>query len=104
VHAAKVLLQPPCWAIRIWPRRGNCSFWLADQAAADAMLRARNPAVKGFFSKLARSCAIRVAPKQELKDRIMDAMDYFNRQPIVYTGPTSLKRRQDMVRIAETLI
>jgi transposase len=37
--------------------------------------------VEGFFSKLARSVLrhIRVASKQELKDRIMAAMDHFNR-------------------------
>jgi transposase len=37
--------------------------------------------VEGFFSKLARSVLrhIRVASKQELKDRIMAAMDEFNR-------------------------
>jgi 3-hydroxyisobutyrate dehydrogenase-like beta-hydroxyacid dehydrogenase len=28
---SQVLLQPPCWVIQIWPRRGNCSFWLAAQ-------------------------------------------------------------------------
>ena len=38
--------------------------------------------VEGFFSKLARSVLrhIRVASKQELKDRIMAAMDHFNRK------------------------
>ena len=43
--------------------------------------------VEGFFSKLARSVLrhIRVASKQELKDRIMAAMDQFNRQPVVHT-------------------
>jgi transposase len=43
--------------------------------------------VEGFFSKLARSVLrhIRVVSKQELKDRIMQAMDYFNRQPVVHT-------------------
>ena len=43
--------------------------------------------VEGFFSKLARSVLrhIRVVSKQELKNRIMQAMDYFNRQPIVHT-------------------
>jgi transposase len=47
--------------------------------------------VEGFFSKLARSVLrhIRVASKQELKDRIMAA---------------SSKRRPDMIRISETLI
>jgi hypothetical protein len=28
---------------------------------------------------------IRVASKQELKDRIIAAMDYFNQQPVVHT-------------------
>ena len=43
--------------------------------------------VEGFFSKLARSVLrhIRVASKQELKDRIMAAMDEFNRDPVVHT-------------------
>jgi transposase len=43
--------------------------------------------VEGFFSKLARSLLryIRVASKQELKDRIMAAMDHFNRDPVVHT-------------------
>ena len=43
--------------------------------------------VEGFFSKLTRSVLrhIRVASKQELKDRIMAAMDYFNQQPVVHT-------------------
>jgi transposase len=43
--------------------------------------------VEGFFSKLARSVLrhIRVASKQELKDRLMAAMDEFNRYPVVHT-------------------
>ena len=43
--------------------------------------------VEGFFSKLARSVLrhIRVASKQELKDRIMAAIDEFNRDPVVHT-------------------
>jgi transposase len=43
--------------------------------------------VEGFFSKLARSVLrhIRVASKQELKDRILAAMDEFNRHPVVHT-------------------
>jgi transposase len=43
--------------------------------------------VEGFFSKLARSALrhIRVASKQELKDRIMAAMSDFNRCPVVHT-------------------
>ncbi len=48
--------------------------------------------VEGFFSKLARSVLrhIRVASKQELKDRIIAAMDHFNRDPVVHTWPYKL--------------
>ena len=50
--------------------------------------------VEGFFSKLARSVLrhIRVASKQELKDRIMAAMDEFNRNPVVHTWSYKLDR------------
>jgi transposase len=50
--------------------------------------------VEGFFSKLARSVLrhIRVASKQELKDRIMAAMDYFNREPVVHTWSFKLDK------------
>ena len=50
--------------------------------------------VEGFFSKLTRSVLrhIRVATKQELKDRIMAAMDEFNRQPVVHTWSYGLDR------------
>src|ERR1700704_2760991 len=43
--------------------------------------------IEGFFSKLSRSVLrhIRVTTKQELKDRIMAAMDFFNQQPVVHT-------------------
>ena len=43
--------------------------------------------VEGFFSKLTRSVLrhIRVASKQELKHRIIAAMDEFNRDPVVHT-------------------
>jgi hypothetical protein len=43
--------------------------------------------VEGFFSKLARSVLrhIRVTSKQELKDRLMAAMDHFNQDPVVHT-------------------
>jgi transposase len=43
--------------------------------------------VEGFFSKLARSVLrhIRVSSKQELKDRIMAAMDHLNQDPVVHT-------------------
>jgi transposase len=43
--------------------------------------------IEGFFSKLTRSVLrhIRVASKQELKDRLTAAMDYFNAEPVVHT-------------------
>jgi transposase len=43
--------------------------------------------IEGFFSKLARSVLrhIRVASKQELKDRIIAAIDHFNQHPVVHT-------------------
>jgi hypothetical protein len=43
--------------------------------------------VEGFSSKLARSVLrhIRVASKQELKDCLMAAVDYFNGDPVVHT-------------------
>ena len=43
--------------------------------------------IEGFFSKLARSVLrhIRVASKQELKERIMAAIDDFNRNPVIHT-------------------
>jgi transposase len=42
--------------------------------------------VEGFFSKLTRSILrkIRVQSTQELKDRIMAAMDYINQHPVVH--------------------
>ena len=43
--------------------------------------------VEGFFSKFARSVLrhIRVASKQELKDRIMAGIDDVNRYPVLHT-------------------
>lgn len=43
--------------------------------------------IEGFFSKLTRSVLrhIRVASKQELKDRIMAAIEDINRHPVVHT-------------------
>src|SRR5882724_3550722 len=50
--------------------------------------------VEGFFSKFARSVLrhIRVASKQELKDRIMAAIDHFNENPVVHTWSYKLKK------------
>ena len=50
--------------------------------------------VEGFFSKLARSVLrhIRVTSKQELKHRIMAAMDHFNQDPVVRAWSYKLDR------------
>lgn len=50
--------------------------------------------VEGFFSKLTRSALrhIRVASKQELKDRIMAAIDLINRDPVVHTWSYMLEK------------
>jgi transposase len=50
--------------------------------------------VEGFFSKLARSVLrhIRVSSKQELKERLMAAVDFFNQDPVVHTWTYKLDR------------
>src|SRR6267154_1429885 len=50
--------------------------------------------IEGFFSKFARSVLrhIRVASKQELKDRIMAALDHFNENPVVHTWSYKLTK------------
>ena len=47
------------------------------------------------FSKLARSVLlrhIRVTSKQELKERLMAAVDFFNQDPVVHTWTYKLDR------------
>jgi transposase len=50
--------------------------------------------IEGFFSKLTRSVLrhIRVESKEELKDRLMAAMEYFNQEPVVHTWSYGLDR------------
>jgi transposase len=50
--------------------------------------------IEGFFSKLARSVLrhIRVASKQELKERIMAAIEHFNRNPVVHAWSYKLDK------------
>jgi hypothetical protein len=45
--------------------------------------------IEGFFSKFARSVLrhMRVESKEELKDRFMAAVDYFNQEPVVHACP-----------------
>ena len=74
--------------------------WLADQPAGrfEFTFTPKHGSwlnlIEGFFSKLARSVLrhIRVTSKQELKDRIMAAMDEFNRHPVVHTWSYKLDR------------
>jgi len=49
---------------------------------------------RGLFSKLARSVLrlIRVSSKQELKNRLMAAVDFFNRDPVVHTWTYKLDK------------
>jgi len=50
--------------------------------------------IEGFFSKLARSVLrhIRVASKQELKERISAAIEHFNQNPVVHTWSYKLDK------------
>src|SRR3984885_8339237 len=74
--------------------------WLADQPAGRFEFTFTPThgswlnLVEGFFSKLAPSVLrhIRVASRQELKDRIMAAMDEFNRHPVVHTWSYRLNK------------
>jgi transposase len=74
--------------------------WIADQPA-DRFKFTFTPKhgswlnlVEGFFSKLARSILrhIRVSSKQELKERLMAAVDYFNDDPVVHTWTYNLDK------------
>lgn len=74
--------------------------WLAEQPAGrfEFVFTPKHGSwlnlVEGFFSKLARSVLrhIRVASKQELKDRLMAAIDHCNRHPVVHTWTYKLNR------------
>ena len=74
--------------------------WLADQPAGrfEFVFTPKHGSwlnlIEGFFSKLARSVLrhIRVESKQELKDRIMAAMDHFNHDPVVHTWSYKLDK------------
>src|SRR5437764_1432393 len=74
--------------------------WLADQPAGRFEFTFTPThgswlnLIEGFFSKLARSVLrhIRVTSKQELKDRIMAAIDHINRHPVVHTWSYKLER------------
>jgi transposase len=61
--------------------------------------------VEGFFSKLARSVLrhIRVASKQELKDRIMAAMMNSIAIQSFTPGPTNSTKLPDMIRFSKSM-
>src|SRR5207253_1785895 len=67
--------------------------WLAEQRAGrfEFVFTPKHGSwlnlVEGFFSKLARSVLrhIRVASKQELKERLMAAIDHINQHPVIHS-------------------
>jgi hypothetical protein len=67
----------PCFKFTFTPKH---DFWLN--------------LVEGFFSKLACSVLrhIRVSSKQELRERITAAIDFFNRGPVVHTWTYKLDK------------
>jgi hypothetical protein len=67
-----------CWPFRI---RLHAQAWLVAQPHRGLFLQARSLSVLRY---------IRVESKQELKDRIMAAMDEFNRYPVVHTSSDKL--------------
>jgi transposase len=79
--------------------RETCS-WLAEQRPGrfEFVFTPKHGSwlnlVEGFFSKLTRSVLrhIRVASKQELKDRLISAINHFNEDPVVHTWTYMLDR------------
>jgi transposase len=74
--------------------------WLAEQRAGrfEFVFTPKHGSwlnlVEGFFSKLARSVLrhIRVASKQEPKERLMAAIDHINQHPVIHTWTYKLER------------
>ena len=67
--------------------RPGAVFSNPESAALNSAGAARDAAMRGHgvCTVLSDQRHIRVASKQELKDRIMAAMDEFNRHPVVHT-------------------
>jgi transposase len=78
-HSAHISKETKAWLANQLPRRFEFTFTPTHGSWLNL--------IEGFFSKLARSVLrhIRVTTKQELKDRIMAAMNEFNRHPVVHT-------------------
>jgi transposase len=78
-HSAHISKETKAWLAT--QREGRFQFTFTPKHGSWLNL------IEGFFSKLARSVLrhIRVTSKQELKDRITAAIDYFNQDPVVHT-------------------
>jgi transposase len=85
-HSAHISKETKAWLATRLP--GRFAFTFTPKHGSWLNL------IEGFFSKLARSVLrhIRVASKQELKDRIMAAMDHFNEKPVVHTWSYRLQK------------
>jgi len=84
-HSAHISKETKAWLAE--QTVGRFEFIFTPNASRSPQHGSWLNLVEGFFSKLARSVLrhIRVASKQEFKDRIMAAMDEFNRHPVVHT-------------------
>jgi len=78
-HSAHISRETRAWLAE--QRAGRFEFTFTPKHGSWLNL------IEGFFSKLARSVLrhIRVASKQELKDRLMAAIAFFNQDPVVHT-------------------
>jgi transposase len=85
-HSAHISKETKAWVAEQPPGRFEFTFTPTHGSWLNL--------IEGFFSKLARSVLrhIRVQSKQELKDRIMAAMDHFNRQPVVHSWSYKLEQ------------
>ena len=85
-HSAHISRETRSWLAA--QRRGRFEFVFTPKHGSWLNL------VEGFFSKLTRSVLrhIRVASKQELKDRLIAAIDHFNDNPVVHTWTYRLDR------------
>jgi len=83
-HSAHVSKETRAWLAT--QREGRFTFVFTPKHGSWLNL------IEGFFSKLARSALrhIRVASKQELKDRILAAIDAINRDPVPHTWTYNL--------------
>jgi transposase len=83
-HAAHISKETRAWLAR--QPAGRFAFTFTPKHGSWLNL------IEGFFSKLARSALrhIRVASKQELKQRILAAIDDINRHPVVHTWSRKL--------------